>query len=152
MKKAYTLAGYIFMWLMVTTDINAQQIPTTDKGNFSSPSQTTYPAVEKTANNTLLATQKTIQPLETQKTIANTIQTLVVSPNPVNKQLTIHAQLIKLQQAIYKLYDISGKLLEKQAIVKTSTSIDFSKRHAGIYILTVTNNDTPVGTFKIIKL
>jgi hypothetical protein len=51
----------------------------------------------------------------------------------------------------YQLFDISGKLLESNTIVANSTTIKMEQLATGSYFLKVTQNNTLVKTFKVIK-
>jgi len=52
---------------------------------------------------------------------------------------------------LYQLYDISGKLLESNAIVANSTTIKMEQLATGNYFLKVIQNNKEVKTFKIMK-
>jgi hypothetical protein len=78
----------------------------------------------------------------------------ITYPNPVNDNLTLRvdaATLQNLESLSYHLYDIDGKLLETRSVVNSSTDISMGTFVPGTYILTVTNNNNAIKTFKIIK-
>ena len=71
-------------------------------------------------------------------------------PNPTTNYLML--QIDNYDKALsYQLYDISGKLLESNAIVANSTTIKMEQLATGNYFLKVSQNNTFVKTFKIIK-
>jgi len=71
-------------------------------------------------------------------------------PNPTTNYLML--QIDNYDKALsYQLYDISGKLLESNAIVANSTTIKMEQLATGNYFLKVSQNNTFVKAFKIIK-
>ena len=79
---------------------------------------------------------------------------LSVYPNPTTNYLTLvfgTSTALSKQSMSYQLYDISGKLLENNAVLANSTTIKMEQLPTGLYFLKVTQNDTLVKTFKIIK-
>jgi len=75
-------------------------------------------------------------------------------PNPTTNylMLEIGAYASPSNQTMsYQLYDISGKLLESNAIVANSTTIKMEQLATGNYFLKVSQNNTLLKTFKIIK-
>jgi len=71
-------------------------------------------------------------------------------PNPTANYLMLQIDNFD-KDLSYQLYDISGKLLESNAIVANSTTIKMEQLATGNYFLKVTQNNTLVKTFKIIK-
>jgi len=75
-------------------------------------------------------------------------------PNPTTNYLMLQidaSAALSNQPMSYQLYDISGKLLESNTIVANSTTIKMEQMQTGTYFLKVTQNNTLVKTFKIIK-
>jgi len=71
-------------------------------------------------------------------------------PNPTTNYLML--QIDNYDKALlYQLYDISGKLLESNTIVASSTTITMEALPTATYLLKVTQNNKEVKTFKIIK-
>ena len=71
-------------------------------------------------------------------------------PNPTTNYLML--QIDNYDKALsYQLYDISGKLIESNTVVANSTTIKMEQMQTGTYFLKVTQNNTLVKTFKIIK-
>ena len=71
-------------------------------------------------------------------------------PNPTTNYLML--QIDNFDKALsYQLFDISGKLLESNAIVENSTTIKMEDYPSAAYFLKVTQNNALVKTFKIIK-
>jgi len=71
-------------------------------------------------------------------------------PNPTTNYLMLQIDNFD-KDLSYQLYDISGKLLESNTIVANSTTIKMEQLATGSYFLKVTQNNTLVKTFKIIK-
>jgi len=79
---------------------------------------------------------------------------LTAYPNPTTNYLMLEigtATVLSNQTMSYQLYDISGKLLESNAIVANSTTIKMEQLARGNYFLKVSQNNAEVKTFKIIK-
>jgi len=75
---------------------------------------------------------------------------LTAFPNPTTNYLML--QIDNFDKALsYQLYDISGKLLESNAIVENSTTIKMEDYPTAAYFLKVTQNNALVKSFKIIK-
>ena len=71
-------------------------------------------------------------------------------PNPTTNYLML--QIDNYDKALsYQLYDISGKLIESNTVVANSTTIKMEQMQTATYFLKVTQNNTLVKTFKIIK-
>jgi len=79
---------------------------------------------------------------------------LTAYPNPTTSYLMLQidaSAALSNQSMSYQLYDISGKLLESNTIVASSTTIKMEQMPTGTYLLKVTQNNKEVKTFKIIK-
>jgi len=75
---------------------------------------------------------------------------LTAYPNPTTNYLML--QIDNYDKALsYQLYDISGKLIESNTVVANSTTITMEALPTATYLLKVTQNNTLVKTFKIIK-
>jgi len=84
--------------------------------------------------------------------------TLSVSafPNPTSSHLTLSINdfVRDDQEALwFRLYDISGRLLQTECIISDQTTIDVSHLMPAMYFLRVVKTNTPqeIRTFKIIK-
>ena len=71
-------------------------------------------------------------------------------PNPTANYLMLEIDNYD-RDLTYQVYDISGKLLESKTIGSNSTIIIMEQLATGSYFLKVTQNNTLVKTFKIIK-
>jgi hypothetical protein len=76
---------------------------------------------------------------------------LTVSPNPTTGFLILKIENYDYENLFYKLYDISGKLLENKKPGNNETSIDMSNLISATYFLKVIDNDKEIKTFEIIK-
>ena len=72
-------------------------------------------------------------------------------PNPTTDYLTLKIDNYNLSNLNFQLFDITGKLIESKGIESNETSITMSDLVPAAYFLKVTNNQTEVKTFKIIK-
>jgi PKD repeat protein len=81
--------------------------------------------------------------------IQNQLEKIVISPNPSNGVFFIKG-ITNETNYKYFVTDITGRIIvEKQTL--TSTHIDLNKFEAGIYFLTISNENT-VKTFKLINI
>lgn len=74
-----------------------------------------------------------------------------VFPNPTSDYLILHFQNSDIKELSYQLIDINGKTLENKSITGSETSINMNKLVRATYFLKVTNGNTDIKTFKIIK-
>lgn len=83
--------------------------------------------------------------------IADLKNQISVFPNPTHQFAVITFYEIP-EKNTYKIYDLSGKIIESKKIKSTETKIDLTQFAQGTYLLTIirTNGD-PIQTFKIIK-
>ena len=72
-------------------------------------------------------------------------------PNPTKNRLTLRVNLFEYQQLEYTLYDLKGKILEKNKILKPNTYIDFNELPVSTYFLKVSNENRLSKTFTILK-
>jgi len=72
-------------------------------------------------------------------------------PNPASDYVILKVENFKTENLAYQLYDISGKLIESRKIISSTETIGMENLPSAIYFLKVTNNNTEVKTFKIIK-
>jgi len=80
----------------------------------------------------------------------NIVQSISMSPNPVQNELYIKFNDIKDNMAIF-LYDITGKqVLKKDIIVKENTVINMSALSSGLYLLNI-STENGLFTTKILK-
>jgi hypothetical protein len=75
----------------------------------------------------------------------------IAYPNPTTNQLTLSIDNFELENLSYKLYDMSGRLLQTKKINSNNTSINMSKLLHASYFVKVLKDNTEVKTFKIIK-
>lgn len=76
---------------------------------------------------------------------------LEVFPNPSHDFLIIQFEEL-VDGAAYSLFDITGKLIERELITSTRTVIQLEKYSSGQYILKLTKNfKEPLKTFQILK-
>lgn len=76
---------------------------------------------------------------------------LSVYPNPANDYLTLKVKDNELSILNFQLYNIQGKLLRSEHIENKTTTIKMENLSKSTYFLKVTNNQTLIKTFKIIK-
>lgn len=72
-------------------------------------------------------------------------------PNPVSEFVMLKIGDYNLENLIYQLYDINGKLLASKKITENETTISMNGLAAATYFLKLLNSNNEVKTFKIIK-
>lgn len=72
-------------------------------------------------------------------------------PNPVGNQITIEMPEMD-GNYFYELYDLSGRLLEKESLTSTKEGVDFTDKDSGSYHLRVVKDNQSSKTLKIIKI
>ncbi len=74
-----------------------------------------------------------------------------VFPNPTHRFAVVKYKNIPKQNT-YRLFNLSGKLLESKEINSTETQVDLARFAEGTYLLKIVqDNGNPLQTFKIIK-
>ena len=74
---------------------------------------------------------------------------IMAYPNPAKEFVILRIE--EFQGFSYALYDLTGRIIEKNEIFRTETEIDFNILQPSTYILKVLNNKKDIRTFKIIK-
>ena len=77
---------------------------------------------------------------------------LSVYPNPSMDFLTLHFENYILENAIYQITDMNGKLLESNKIIGSQTQICLDGLVSATYLLKVSTDSKELKVFKIIKL
>lgn len=76
---------------------------------------------------------------------------IMIYPNPTVADVTLKTGSLSLNQLEYQIYDQSGKLLSRKAVLSNKSLITMSSLTSGIYILKVSDQAKLLKTFKIIK-
>lgn len=76
---------------------------------------------------------------------------MIVYPNPTTSILNLKIENYGFQELSYRLFDIRGKLIYNQKIIKSNTSISLESLYMGTYILEVTKQNKIIKSFKVIK-
>lgn len=77
--------------------------------------------------------------------------TCAVYPNPTAEVLNLNVGNTKLDNLVFELYDLQGKLLQKQKVQSITTIINMEQYDDANYLLTVTDSNRLIQSFKIIK-
>ena len=72
-------------------------------------------------------------------------------PNPTTDHLNLQIGNYNQEKLAFQLFDVSGKLLLDEAITDSNTVIDMNRFAMATYYLTISDNQKPIKTFKIIK-
>ena len=76
---------------------------------------------------------------------------LTAYPNPTTDFLILKISDYDLKNVSYQFYDINGKLIENKKINDSETNIVMDKLASSTYFLKVSNGNTELKSFKIIK-
>jgi hypothetical protein len=142
------------------TTADAQQAAAATGGNASGSGGTVAYSVGQIVYTTHSGSNGTVaqgvqQPYEISVVVGLDIPTISLElsafPNPTTSFLTLNVGDTELSNLRFQLFDISGKLIESQTITSSSETIRMENLPTATYFLKITNNDTEVKTFKIIK-
>ncbi len=76
---------------------------------------------------------------------------LAVYPNPTTDFVVLSVQNSTLQNMTYLLYDLQGKIIEKQKLNDSQTTISMVDLASGTYFIKVLRKNSEVKNFKVIK-
>jgi hypothetical protein len=143
------------------SEIHAQVSITTSGGNISgnqgsvsySVGQVIHTAYTGTTGSIIQGVQ---QPFEISiLTDINEIKGINLSytvyPNPVNEYLTLKIEDLSIDNLIYQLLTIEGKIIESDLIENKETEIFVNNLNSATFLLKVIQNNSVVRVFKIIK-
>lgn len=95
------------------------------------------------------------QPFEIQEVLGTDLFSIQLKmlayPNPTSDVLNLAIEENELSDMSYQLIDFNGKVIKSSPISHQSTTIPMAAYQKAIYMLTVTQNNTIIKTFKIIK-
>ena len=158
MKKVKLLP--LLLLCFALSGIKAQQINTASGGEASGSGGTASYSVGQVAysnvsNSNGYINEGVQQPFEffAVGTNSNTAIQLSYSlfPNPTASAIYLNVENRSMDNLSFQLYDITGKLLLNQKITSSQTPIQMGGFENANYMLTVTDNNKEVQTFKIIK-
>ncbi len=72
-------------------------------------------------------------------------------PNPTSANATLSIQNYASENWSYRLFDINGRIIYDQKISQTETPISLDNLSAAVYLITVSDQNKILKTFKIIK-
>lgn len=74
-------------------------------------------------------------------------------PNPTTQFVHISSTTDSYQKYTYRLYSITGKLIEQNRMDSLANEIDLSNKNNGVYLIKIyaEKNQNPIQSFKIIK-
>jgi hypothetical protein len=159
-KKTITSAMFLFLGF---GGLHAQENPTASGGDVSGSGGSVAYSVGQIVYNTHAGITGSVaqgvqQPYEISIT-TGLLETdiklnLSAYPNPTTSYLMLEIDAstsLSNQSMSYQLFDIGGKLLESKSIVENTTTIKMEQLVRATYFLKVTQNNTLVKTFKVIK-
>jgi hypothetical protein len=76
---------------------------------------------------------------------------LSVFPNPTIDLLTLQTKQLNIENLVYQIFDINGKLLDSKSLTSNETKIVMTDYSTATYFLKVTQGNKLIKTFKIIK-
>ncbi len=79
------------------------------------------------------------------------LKNMNVYPNPVENELTVEVQLAREEKIYYVITDALGKVVAKNELTSSKTTINTAALDRGIYFLSVTSNDQVLKTTKLMK-
>lgn len=95
------------------------------------------------------------QPFEIQEVLGAELFSIklnmLVYPNPTTDVLNLSIKENELSDISYQLIDFNGRVIKSSPISNQDTTITMTEYQKAIYILNVTQNNSIIKTFKIIK-
>ncbi len=79
------------------------------------------------------------------------LKNMNVYPNPVENELTIEVQLAREEKVYYVITDALGKVVAKNELTSSKTTINTATLDRGMYFLSVTSDDQVLKTTKLMK-
>lgn len=157
MKKNF----FVAVALLATVMSNAQQSAVASGGEAAGSKgsasftlgQVAYTAP---ASDSGSAAQGLQQPYEISEVVSKETQPegsllLTTYPNPTTDGVTLDIQNYQQEKLSYVLLSLSGQVLETNTITQNTTAILLKAMAQGTYFLKVTQENTTIKTFKIIK-
>lgn len=77
--------------------------------------------------------------------------TIIAYPNPTRDLLTLKIENYKSENLFFRVFDLSGKLLEVSKLNDYDTHISMSKYPPAVYLLKIYEKQKEIKVFKIIK-
>lgn len=77
--------------------------------------------------------------------------TMSVYPNPTTAGINLSITNYNSENISYQLFDLNGRSIQTNKIVEKETQISLDNLSNAIYLLTVSDNNKSLKTFKIIK-
>lgn len=77
--------------------------------------------------------------------------TMSVFPNPTTAGVNLSIVNYNSENISYQLFDFNGRIVKSDKINQKETEISLDNLSNGIYLLTVSDNNKPLKTFKIVK-
>lgn len=148
------------LFLLITIGIQAQETTLSTGGNNSGSGGSSSYSIGQilyttnTDTNGFVA-QGVQQPYEISITTGinktNFNLELFVYPNPTTSILKLKVGNQPFENLSFQLFDIQGKLIENNKLMKNTTTINLEALPKSTYFLNVTDNNKLIKTFKIIK-
>lgn len=151
----------VFSLFVLATTIEAQSFIPAAGGNASGSGgtvsytigQVVYTTVSGTGGNLTQGVQLPfeISVVTTIKEASGIILESSVYPVPAKDFVTLKVESYNTEYLSFKLYDMNGKLLQKNLVGGNETQIYLGEFSPGAYILKIFENNKEIKTFRIIK-
>ncbi|TGD59542.1 T9SS type A sorting domain-containing protein [Flavobacterium humi] len=154
-KKLLLIAAYLSC-----TQINAQEAIASSGGNASGINGSTNYSVGQMVYSTNYGATGSLmqgveQPFEIQVVLGvddfNISLAILAYPNPTTSLLYLQVKKYDFEGMQYQLFDLNGRLLDKNVIRSETTTIQMERYPMDLYLLKVFDHHKEVKTFKIIK-
>ncbi|MDR3047088.1 MAG: C25 family cysteine peptidase [Bacteroidales bacterium] len=81
---------------------------------------------------------------------SNTVD-ISIFPNPAHSELFVDMKEQAIQDGVIYLYDMSGRIINKTHIASNITKLDLNNLSSGLYLISITDKNAIIKTFKLIK-
>ena len=113
--------------------------------------QVVYTSNSSATGSTTLGVQQTYTIISDVGLTVENIALVSTYPNPTTNFITLSIEDQDLTKLSYQLFDVTGKLLQKEAVTATTTTIEMASLKPATYILKVMEESTTISEFKIVK-
>jgi hypothetical protein len=159
-NKKFKITAFLFLGLGLLSLQAQESIPASGGVATGSGGTTSYSVGQvvytTNAGTTGTVSQGVQQPFEisvvTQiKNAENIKLEAMVYPNPTKEFVKLKVESYKVENLIYEIYNINGKLLQSKKIENEETNIEMKSFAGSTYFIKVMQKEKEIKTFKIIK-
>lgn len=89
-------------------------------------------------------------PVSIDEVVANEDWTIMPNPTADKVQILV-PETSQSADVLYQLFDLSGRMLQQDAINGASATLSLGAYNSGLYFVRILKDNTLIGTYKIVK-